>query len=108
MNIERVFLDLLGGFGITIGIFFATLAVSLPLGLCFSFLQKSKIKPVRWIMDTFIWIIRGTPLMLQIIVVYYVPGLLGWNFKISDRFLAALIAFSINYACYFSVISKVE
>ncbi len=106
MNIERVFLDLLGGFGITIGIFFATLAVSLPLGLCFSFLQKSKIKPVRWIMDTFIWIIRGTPLMLQIIVVYYVPGLLGWNFKISDRFLAALIAFSINYACYFSVIFK--
>lgn len=106
MNVQAVFLDLMGGFGITVALFFATLAVSLPLGLVFAFLQRSKIKVVRWIMDAFIWIIRGTPLMLQIIAVFYVPGLLGWNLRITQRFLAALIAFSINYACYFSVIYK--
>lgn len=106
MNVGQVIIDLFGGFGITVAVFFATLAISLPLGLLFSFMQNSKIKPIKYIMDTFVWIIRGTPLMLQVIVVYYVPGLLGWSLKITDRFLAVLVAFSINYSCYFSVIFK--
>lgn len=106
MNIQKVIINLFEGFGMTVAIFFATLAVSLPLGLIFAFLQKCKFKPIKYLMDAFIWIIRGTPLMLQIIVVYYVPGLLNWGFSIRDEFIAVLIAFSINYACYFSVIFK--
>lgn len=106
MNVALTVKNLFSGFGMTVAIFFATLAVSIPLGLIFAFLQKSKIKPIKYIMDGFIWIIRGTPLMLQIIVVYYAPGLLDWGFSIREEFIAVLIAFSINYACYFSVIFK--
>ena len=106
MDIQQVVIDLFEGFGMTVAIFFATLAVALPLGLLFAFLQKCKFKPIKYLMDAFIWIIRGTPLMLQIIVVYYVPGLLDWGFSIREEFIAVLIAFSINYACYFSVIFK--
>lgn len=106
MNVALTVKNLFSGFGMTVAIFFATLAVSIPLGLIFAFLQKSKFKPIKYIMDAFIWIIRGTPLMLQLIVVYYAPGLLDWGFSISDKFVAVLIAFSINYACYFSVIFK--
>ena len=106
MDIQQVVIDLFEGFGMTVAIFFATLAVALPLGLLFAFLQKCKFKLIKYLMDAFIWIIRGTPLMLQIIVVYYVPGLLDWGFSIREEFIAVLIAFSINYACYFSVIFK--
>ncbi len=106
MTIQEVIIDLFKGFGTTVAIFFATLAISLPLGLIFSFLQKSRIKPIRFIMDAIIWIIRGTPLMLQIMVVWYGPGLLGWEITIQQEFIAVLVAFSINYACYFSVIFK--
>ena len=106
MEFTKVVTELFEGFGISVAIFFATLAFSLPLGLVFAFLQRSKIKPISYIMDTFIWIIRGTPLMLQLIAVFYVPGLLDWDIKISDRFTAAIVAFSVNYACYFSVIFK--
>ena len=106
MNVQQVFIELFEGFGMSVAIFIATLAVALPLGLLFAFLQKCKFKPVKYLMDAFIWIIRGTPLMLQIIVVYYVPGLLNWGFSIRQEFIAVLIAFSVNYACYFSVIFK--
>ena len=106
MNVQQVFIELFEGFGMSVAIFIATLAVALPLGLLFAFLQKCKFKPVKFLMDAFIWIIRGTPLMLQIIVVYYVPGLLNWGFSIRQEFIAVLIAFSVNYACYFSVIFK--
>ena len=106
MNVQQVFIELFEGFGMSVAIFIATLAVALPLGLLFAFLQKCKFKPVKFLMDAFIWIIRGTPLMLQIIVVYYVPGLLNWGFSIRQEFIAVLIAFSVNYACYFSVSFK--
>ena len=106
MNVQQVFIELFEGFGMSVAIFIATLAVAFPLGLLFAFLQKCKFKPVKFLMDAFIWIIRGTPLMLQIIVVYYVPGLLNWGFSIRQEFIAVLIAFSVNYACYFSVIFK--
>lgn len=101
----NVTLDLLTGFGTTIKLFALTLVFSLPLGLIFSFCSMSKIKPISALMKLFIWIIRGTPLMLQLIVVFYGPGLIfGWNGL--ERFPAVLIAFVINYSCYFSEIYR--
>ena len=98
-------LDLLEGFGTTCLIFFATLVFALPLGLLFAFFTISRYKILRAIMKTFIWIIRGTPLMLQLLVVYYGPALVfGWGFL--DRIVAVLVAFSLNYACYFSEIYR--
>lgn len=101
----NVTLDLLNGFGTTVKLFALTLLFSLPLGLIFSFFSMSKFKPLSALMKIFIWIIRGTPLMLQLIVVFYGPGLVfGWNGL--DRFPAVLIAFVINYSCYFSEIYR--
>ena len=101
----NVTLDLLQGFGTTLKLFALTLVFSLPLGLVFSFCSMSKFKPLSALMKIFIWIIRGTPLMLQLIVVFYGPGLIfGWNGL--DRFPAVLIAFVINYSCYFSEIYR--
>ncbi|MBQ7751640.1 MAG: amino acid ABC transporter permease [Clostridia bacterium] len=97
--------DLLVGFRATVKLFSLTLLFSLPLGLLISFGSMSKIKPVSWLVRTIVWIIRGTPLMLQLIVIYYGPGLL-FNMPLMDRFLAALVAFVINYACYFSEIYR--
>ena len=101
----NVTLDLLNGFGTTVKLFALTLVFALPLGLVFSFCSMSKFKPLSALMKIFIWIIRGTPLMLQLIVVFYGPGLIfGWNGL--DRFPAVLIAFVINYSCYFSEIYR--
>lgn len=97
--------DLLTGFRVTVRLFALTLLFSLPLGLLISFGSMSKFKPLRWLVRTFVWIIRGTPLMLQLIVIYYGPGLL-FEMPLMDRFLAALVAFVINYACYFSEIYR--
>lgn len=105
MDAGKVFQMLLDGFGVTVGIFFVTLVCSIPLGLIFSIIQRSKIKPIRWLMDIIIWIVRGTPLMLQVIAIYYGPGLLGVELPM-DEYSAVYIAFSINYGCYFSVIFK--
>ena len=101
----NVTLDLLNGFGTTVKLFALTLLFALPLGLIFSFFSMSKFKPLSALMKIFIWIIRGTPLMLQLIVVFYGPGLL-FGAKGLDRFPAVLIAFVINYACYFSEIYR--
>lgn len=101
----EVTLNLLQGFGTTCLIFFTTLVLALPLGLLVAFGAMSKVKPLKVIVKIFIWIIRGTPLMLQIIVIYYVPGLL-FNMPLPERFLAVIIAFTINYACYFSEIYR--
>ncbi|MBQ8227813.1 MAG: amino acid ABC transporter permease [Clostridia bacterium] len=114
--------DLLEGFGTTLQLFGLTLLFALPLGLIISFGSMSKFKPVKWLIKTFVWIIRGTPLMLQMIVIYYGPGLVGsyassienpnlimsWlaSWSVFDRFVAVLIAFVINYACYFSEIYR--
>ena len=106
MSIQVIIESLFRGFGMTVAIFFATLAIALPLGLIFAFLQKSRFAPLRWLMDSFIWIIRGTPLMLQLFVMIYIPDLIFHVKARNFEFTATLIAFSINYACYFSVIFK--
>lgn len=96
---------LLGGFWQNCVIFFVTLIFSLPLGLIISFGSMSKIKPISAVVKVFVWIIRGTPLMLQLFVVFFVPGLV-FGVPMKNRMLAALIAFIINYAAYFSEIYR--
>ena len=119
---EQVIRELANGFIVTIELFVLTLAISLPLGLIISFGSMSKFKPLKVIVKLFVWVIRGTPLMLQLIVFFYGPGLIAnwaastgstnaiivWlsSFTVLDRFLAATIMFSINYACYFSEIFR--
>ena len=98
-------MDLMAGFRQTLKLFSLTLLFSLPLGLLISFGSMSKFRPLSWLVRTFVWIIRGTPLMLQLIVIYYGPGLL-FQMPLMDRFLAALVAFVINYSCYFSEIYR--
>lgn len=146
MNQEfiRVTLSLLEGFGMTLKIFALTLVFALPLGLIISFGSMSKwapfsglgasknavlkfvsgIKPVSMLSRFIVWIIRGTPLMLQLIAIFFVPGFIGrWatnaalvsdspiveflaGFSVPDRFVAVMVAFIINYACYFSEIYR--
>lgn len=96
---------LLEGFWFNIYIFFMTLLLSLPLGLIISFGSMSKFKPLKWLTRTFVWIIRGTPLMLQLFVVLYMPGLV-FDMPFRSRMTAALIAFVINYSAYFSEIYR--
>lgn len=122
--------SLFEGFYVTLKIFALTLLFALPLGLLISFGSMSKIRPIKWIVKVFVWIIRGTPLMLQLIVIYYGPGLVGnwargmepWlsssnivvtgvinylaTWTVWDRFFAVIVAFIINYACYFSEIYR--
>ena len=97
--------SLLEGFGTTLEIFALTLAFALPLGLLVSFGSMSKFRPLSWLVKTFVWIIRGTPLMLQLIVIYYGPGLL-FQGDLLPRFAAVMVAFVINCACYFSEIFR--
>ena len=119
---EQVISELSNGFVVTIELFLLTLAISLPLGLIISFGSMSKFKPLKVIVKLFVWVIRGTPLMLQLIIFFYGPGLIAnwatstgstnaimvWlsSFTVLDRFLAATIMFSVNYACYFSEIFR--
>ena len=100
-----VTLRLLEGFETTCLIFALTLVLALPLGLVISFGSMSKFKPLAYITKVFVWIIRGVPLMLQIFVVFYVPMLL-WHMSFFTRFNAVIVAFVINYACYFSEIYR--
>ena len=97
-------------FGVSCSLFFWTLLFALPLGLIISFGSMSKFLPLRWLTRTVVWIIRGTPLMLQLFVVFYVPGMVFdvrlFSGDEEGRFLAALVAFVINYACYFSEIYR--
>ena len=101
----NVTLSLWSGFQTTLGLFALTLVFSLPLGLIISFGSMSKFLPLRYFTKVIVWIIRGTPLMLQILVIFYVPGFV-FGSPISSRFNAAVIAFSINYAFYFSEIFR--
>lgn len=117
-----VTMELLAGFGESLKVFVLTLAFSIPLGLviCFGSMNQwrplrrltrgplkilSGWRPVRWITKGFVWIIRGTPLMLQLIIIFYGPGLM-FDLPSLPRLTATLIAFSINYACYFSEIYR--
>ena len=102
--------SLLGGLATTFEIFILTLVFSLPMGLLLALGAMSRLKPLRYLIDILGWVIRGTPLMLQLIIIFYGPGLwLGHNIWSGDeagRITATVVAFSINYACYFSVIFK--
>ena len=109
MSFASVNALLLQGFGVTCLLFLLTLVFSLPLGLVVMFGSICPFRPLRIVTRTFVWIIRGTPLMLQLFVVFYVPGML-FNVRLfsgeNGRFIAALVAFVINYACYFSEIYR--
>ena len=100
-----VTMELLMGFWKSIQVFALTLLFSIPLGLVVCFGSMSKFSPLRWLTRTFVWIIRGTPLMLQLILMFYGPGLL-FDLPAMPRMTATIVAFSINYACYFSEISR--
>ena len=100
-----VTMELLRGFWETVKIFFLTLAFSLPLGLVVAFGSMSRFRPLKRLTQGFVWIIRGTPLMLQLIAIFYGPGLL-FDIHILGRFEAVVVAFVINYACYFSEIYR--
>lgn len=106
----QVTLSLLNGLLTTFEIFILTLLFALPLGLVLAFGAMSKFKPLRYLVQVLVWIIRGTPLMLQLIVIFYGPGLwLGHNIWSGDeagRICATVVAFTINYSCYFSVIFR--
>ncbi len=101
----EVSLSLLEGLWENVRLFFSTLLFALPLGLIITFGSMSKFRPVKYLTKTFVWVIRGTPLMLQLFVVFYVPGLV-FNVPMQDRMTAALIAFVINYSAYFSEIYR--
>ncbi|MBQ3603161.1 MAG: amino acid ABC transporter permease [Clostridia bacterium] len=114
--------SLLEGFAKTVEIFGLTLLFAIPLGLVIAFGSMSRIAPIKWVSKTLVWIIRGTPLLLQLIVVFYGPGLIAaaaqdlnssnaiiqWvaTWTGFDRFTAVIVAFVINYACYFSEIYR--
>ncbi|WP_455582277.1 amino acid ABC transporter permease [Dysosmobacter sp.] len=109
-----MFLTVLGalnvGFMQTLKLFAVTLIGAIPLGLVVSFGSMSRFSPLRYLTKLVVWVIRGTPLMLQLIIIYYIPGrMMGtspWGSGESGRFLASAIAFIINYSCYFSEIYR--
>jgi len=116
---KEVFTELSHGFTTSVLLFTLTLVLALPLGLLISFCSMSKIPPIRILSKLVVWVLRGTPLMLQIFAIFYLPGLLnlfvwpqmntGWEWfdtTFSTRFIAALVAFAINYAAYFSEIFR--
>ncbi len=102
--------SLFDGLLTTFQIFVFTLLISLPCGLILAFGSVSRWRPLRYLIQVLVWIIRGTPLMLQLIIIFYGPGLwLGhniWSGNETGRITATVVAFSINYACYFSVIFR--
>ena len=103
--LAAVTLSLLRGLMTTLELFFLTLLFALPLGLLISFGSMSRLTPLRGVTKGIVWVIRGTPLMLQILVIVYGPGLL-FGLPLLPRFTAALVSFVINYACYFSEIFR--
>jgi len=121
MSFIEVTVHLLDGFWISLLIFAVTLLCGAPLGLPIAFCSMSRFRVVKYISKTIVWIVRGIPLMLQIFIIYYVPGLVFdtplfsyvdryffLNYGVADagRITAVLIAFTINYACYFSEIYR--
>ena len=98
------------GFLQTLKLFLVTAVGAIPLGLIISFGSMSRFKPLSWLTRLIVWIVRGTPLMIQLLIIFYFPGRVlknnVWGSGESGRFLAASIAFVINYACYFSEIYR--
>ena len=101
MTFGAVTATLMTGMAVTLKLFFLTLLIALPLGLVISMGSMSRFPPLRWLVKTVVWIVRGSPLMIQIMVIFYGPGLI-FGLPLLPRFTAALVAFSVNYACYFS------
>ena len=101
----RITAELFQGFGVTLRIFALTLVLSLPLGLLISFGSMSRFAPLRYLTKIVVWIVRGVPLMLQVFIVFYVPGFV-FDAPIASRFTAVIIAFVINYSCYLSEIYR--
>ena len=107
MNISVMLQQLVGGMGASLLIFVLTLLFSMPLGLAVAFGRMSKFKPLQAIIKFFIAILRGTPLMLQLLVVFFGPYyMFGWTLPRSYRFIAVILGFSINYAAYFAEIYR--
>ena len=107
MNLTVVMQQLVGGMGASLLIFVLTLLFSMPLGLAVAFGRMSKFKPLQAIIKFFIAILRGTPLMLQLLVVFFGPYyMFGWTLPRSYRFIAVILGFSINYAAYFAEIYR--
>ena len=108
--LQTVITTLCGGFLKTLEIFAVTLLGALPLGLIIAFGSMSRFIPLKAFITTLVWIVRGTPLMLQLLIIYYGPGILFdsniWGGGANGRLTAALAAFIINYACYFSEIYR--
>ncbi len=108
--LQTVITTLCGGFLKTLEIFAVTLLGALPLGLIIAFGSMSRFIPLKALIRTIVWIVRGTPLMLQLLIIYYGPGILFdnniWGGGANGRLTAALAAFIINYACYFSEIYR--
>ena len=108
--LQTVITTLCGGFLKTLEIFAVTLLGALPLGLIIAFGSMSRLIPLKALIRTIVWIVRGTPLMLQLLIIYYGPGILFdsniWGGGANGRLTAALAAFIINYACYFSEIYR--
>ena len=104
-----VTLSLIEGLGTALELFLLTLLFALPLGLVIAFGSMSKLRLISGVTNVIVWIIRGTPLMLQLIIIFYGPGMWFdnniWGFS-SGRMAACVLAFVINYACYFSVIYR--
>lgn len=98
------------GFLQTLKLFMVTLIGAIPLGLIITFGSMSSFKPLSWLTKTVVWVVRGSPLMLQLMIIYYFPGLVFgnpiWGSGESGRFIAASVAFIFNYACYFSEIYR--
>ena len=97
------------GFLQTLKLFFVTLLGAIPLGLIISFGTMSRFKLLSYFTKIIVWIVRGTPLMIQLLIIYFMPGLMGnniWGGGESGRFLAASVAFIFNYSCYFSEIYR--
>ena len=107
MSIQTMLLTLSEGFGLTLVIFFLTLVFSLPLGLLVALGRMSKFAPLKWLVQAYISIMRGTPLMLQLIAIYCGPSLLfGMSRPRNWRMTATVVAFVLNYAAYFAEIYR--
>ena len=95
--------SLLGGLATTFEIFILTLIFALPLGLLVAFGSMSRFRPLRYLIDVIVWIVRGTPLMLQLLIIFYGPGLWFhhniWSGDEAGRITATVVAFALNYAC---------
>lgn len=107
---EVVLPALMEGFVETLKLFALTLLGALPLGLIIAFGSMSRFQPLNKLVRMIVWVVRGTPLMLQLLVIYYGPGLIFdnniWGVGNEGRFIAVIVAFIVNYSCYFSVIYR--